>query len=918
MRGGSRLVQLNLVVVVVITIINIFGSLQTIATVSATSTSSSVSTGTMNKSMRTAFVLSRPSRGVLATSITNTITDRGVKQWQYRSLRLSIDMDRRCCSGLVRRLLPTTVAPTQLAFQTGQGWHSDSRGDMRQRGDVTQTHVAGLAGTYDDINDKTQNGLDQDEYSNIDEDEEDHNDEDERTIVTDGTINRNKGKDKRMPTGTLSMMHSRAPFQMPPNSPDDSIYSSVELGDDSKAAPTHHATKHSYTADSTSQRAVDTTTKKVSTATNKKTPTPVSWTNLGLWPILANHLAHELQFKQPTPVQSMAIPAVLKQHPSMHHICFLAATGSGKTLAYVLPLMQMIKQVEYDSFGFPEQDPTTSSTPLASTSPKPAIVTSFVSSTAADTESRPKQRPRLLILAPTRELVQQIGLVVKQVCHILKLSSTALYGSGNNYRKQKESLNRPIDIIVSTPSRLLQHWKDGNVFLSQVQHIVLDEMDTMLEQGFAKELADLIHPLLYPRLSEGGKQGTNSSKIPLVSGSNNEGLGGSTAVLSNSPRIIMTSATMTQAIIQMIADAKESNQIAKDITAKKLYRNKNVTTDTGGSSSLVSQLRLPRMILLKAEGLHKAIPRLKQIFVDVGNADKMDLLVDLLVSSTSSWRKGLTSKRTRKRQTNEDDWDNDGQSDDDSLDLDYASHDEYEDEDYDIGMASGSSSLSSKLDSSTSTSDPAIMVFCNTGTSCRAVQYACAEARIDTLAYHGGLNSNVRQQNWKEFQSRGGILICTDLAARGLDILSVDHVVLFDFPLNSLDYLHRTGRTARQGRSGRVTAFVTKRDQVLAKAIERAVRRGEPLDGLSSRKSDYTKTQQQLGQTRNPVQGRDSRRTRGLQSGKVGSRTRESPSEGQNRKRSQEWKATSVRSGRSGGNTRTVPQKTNRSKQKYR
>mmetsp|Transcript_8363 Transcript_8363/g.12389 ORF Transcript_8363/g.12389 Transcript_8363/m.12389 type:complete len:115 (+) Transcript_8363:1596-1940(+) len=74
---------------------------------------------------------------------------------------------------------------------------------------------------------------------------------------------------------------------------------------------------------------------------------------------------------------------------------------------------------------------------------------------------------------------------------------------------------------------------------------------------------------------------------------------------------------------------------------------------------------------------------------------------------------------------------------------------------------------------------------------------------------------------------------------------------MFDFPLNPIDYLHRAGRTARgvnqrqssgansRAGNGRVTALVAKRDQVLAKAIEGAVQRGEPLDGLSSRKTDY-------------------------------------------------------------------------------
>jgi superfamily II DNA/RNA helicase len=87
------------------------------------------------------------------------------------------------------------------------------------------------------------------------------------------------------------------------------------------------------------------------------------------------------------------------------------------------------------------------------------------------------------------------------------------------------------------------------------------------------------------------------------------------------------------------------------------------------------------------------------------------------------------------------------------------------------------------------------------------------------------------------------VLVCTDIAARGLDIPEVDHVVMFDFPLNPIDFLHRAGRTARgTKKGGKVTALVTKRDRVLAIAIETAVRKGLPIDGLSSRKSDYVGT----------------------------------------------------------------------------
>ncbi|XP_010421880.1 PREDICTED: DEAD-box ATP-dependent RNA helicase 39 [Camelina sativa] len=129
-----------------------------------------------------------------------------------------------------------------------------------------------------------------------------------------------------------------------------------------------------------------------------------------------------------------------------------------------------------------------------------------------------------------------------------------------------------------------------------------------------------------------------------------------------------------------------------------------------------------------------------------------------------------------------------------------------------------------------------VMVFCNTLNSSRAVDHFLSENQISTVNYHGEVPAEQRVENLKKFKDEEGdcpTLVCTDLAARGLD-LDVDHVVMFDFPKNSIDYLHRTGRTARMGAKGKVTSLVSRKDQMLAGRIEEAMRNNESLEALTT------------------------------------------------------------------------------------
>lgn len=446
--------------------------------------------------------------------------------------------------------------------------------------------------------------------------------------------------------------------------------------------------------------------------------------------------------------------------PSVRSIAFAAATGSGKTLAYLLPIIQSLRAQELMALS---------------------VENKALSMEALSRLRRPR-RPRALILAPTRELARQILSVLKSVGHFCKISSDLMVG-GDSYGAQRKKFgDRPVDILVATPGRLVKHRDNGDIFLGSVRHVVIDEMDTMLEQGFQSDLGKLLHPMLYKRKVVDIEEYKNG-KLNLVEGA---------------PQVILTTATMTPAVRQLL----DNPDIPFE--PKKVYGKQNAEEEDDSSPNSI-KIALPRDIrVLTAPGLHRVVPRLKQVFVNVGSADKLSLLVDVVAG-------GERQKREK-------------QKDGEPL--------------------------------------PLTIVFCNTVQSARAAEHGLAESGVLCLSYHGDLNSADREANLKEYRRVGeggdsegaSVLVCTDIASRGLDVPEVDHVVMFDFPLNPIDYLHRAGRTARglsssHGNSknssgvkrgdGKVTALVTKRDRVLATAIEGAVQRGESLEGLTSRKSDY-------------------------------------------------------------------------------
>ena len=175
---------------------------------------------------------------------------------------------------------------------------------------------------------------------------------------------------------------------------------------------------------------------------------------LGLAPAL-NSAVKRAGFAEPTPIQNQAIPLAL----AGHDILGLAQTGTGKTLAFGLPLIDH----------------------LLAEPARPAPKTA-----------------KALILAPTRELVNQIADHLRTLTAGSKLSVTTVVG-GQSIGKQIAQLTRGTDILVATPGRLIDLMDRRAVDLGSVRHLVLDEADQMLDMGFIHALRRIAPRLGTPR-----------------------------------------------------------------------------------------------------------------------------------------------------------------------------------------------------------------------------------------------------------------------------------------------------------------------------------------------------------------------------------------------------------------------------------
>jgi ATP-dependent RNA helicase RhlE len=152
----------------------------------------------------------------------------------------------------------------------------------------------------------------------------------------------------------------------------------------------------------------------------------------------------EINYTDPTPIQTQAIPKVLEGRDLM--CC--AQTGTGKTAAFALPILQRLSE-------------------------------------------RPKAPLRALVLVPTRELAIQVGQSFRDYGRYLDLITTTVFG-GVPIEPQEKMLRHGVDVLVATPGRLIDHTWRGNIDYRNTEFLVLDEADRMLDMGFIKDVREIV------------------------------------------------------------------------------------------------------------------------------------------------------------------------------------------------------------------------------------------------------------------------------------------------------------------------------------------------------------------------------------------------------------------------------------------
>ncbi|MCJ1318872.1 ATP-dependent RNA helicase dbp7 [Xylographa vitiligo] len=354
-----------------------------------------------------------------------------------------------------------------------------------------------------------------------------------------------------------------------------------------------------------------------------------------------------------------------------------------------------------------------------------------------------------IVLAPTRELCKQISIVLDNLLRCAHWIVAGTVIGGEKKKSEKARLRKGINILVATPGRLVDHLSNTEVLdVSNVRWLVLDEGDRLMELGFEEEIRGIVAKL------EDRSRASRTRNIPG---------------LPATRTTVLCSATMKMNVQRLgEISLKDAVHIKADLAT-------DVSTDQAP----------------EAQNVHFSAPaQLKQSYIFVPPKQRLVTLAALLKRTFA--RKGSVMKAIVFLSCA------------DSVDFHFAAFGREPVPEVKID-GDDSSSAEESIRKPETSSNPRLP----TVSPCPLLTNS-ANPQLTLHKLHGSLPQQIRTATLSAFtrSTHPCILLCTDVASRGLDLPNIDLVIEYDPPFSADDHLHRVGRTARAGRDGRAVIFL--------------------------------------------------------------------------------------------------------------
>ena len=355
-----------------------------------------------------------------------------------------------------------------------------------------------------------------------------------------------------------------------------------------------------------------------------------------------------------------------------------------------------------------------------------------------------------IVLAPTRELCKQIAAVLEKLLRCAPwIVGTTVIG-GESKQSEKARLRKGVNILIATPGRLADHLDNTEVLNADtVRWLVLDEGDRLMELGFEEEIKGIVEKIGHRALDVNRPNGLDLKALP-------------------SRRVtVLCSATMKMTVQRLgEISLKDAVHIQADTSEEEVTKNKESAEPDEKKFSAPAQLKQAYAVVPAKLRLVTLTAVLKRAFARRGSVMKAIVFISCA----------------------------------DSVDFHFAL--------FSRPLVVEGRENSADIPNITKTE-------LTKETIAHGTAFSSKTNFVVLHKLHGSLPQNIRTATLRAFteSTEPCVMICTDVASRGLDLPNVDYVIEYDPPFSADDHLHRVGRTARAGRDGRAMIFLLPGDE---------------------------------------------------------------------------------------------------------